>query len=57
MLFKMGLTNTGYGNSTFIMYHERRDNEFGMVFSMDDLNQGEHVELDSTHLGGATKYG
>ena len=53
----MGLTNTGYGNSTFIMYHERRDNEFGMVFSMDDLNQGEHVELDSTHLGGATKYG
>ena len=52
MIFKMGLTNTGYGNSTFIMYYERKDNEFGLEFFMDDLNQGEHVELDSTHLGG-----
>ena len=56
MIFKMGLTNTGYGNSTFIMYYERRHNEFGLEFSMDDLNQGEHVELDSTHLGGSTEY-
>ena len=55
MIFKLGLTNIGYGNSTFIMYHERKSNEFGLRVTMDDLNQGEHVELDSTHYGGTTK--
>ena len=55
MIFKIGLKNIGYGNSTFIIYHDRRDNEFGLNIDMDNLNQGEHLELDSTHLGGTEK--
>ena len=50
MIFKLGLTNTGYGSSTFVLYHERRDNEFGLDIGMED-----DVELDSTHLGGTEK--
>ena len=52
MIFKMGLVNEGYGNSSFILYHERRDNEFGLGINMDELNQGEHIELAGTHVGG-----